>query len=68
MNYFKQIIRFAIPYKMHGVLNIICNIFYALFSALSFIALIPMLDVLFKKEKDCLEDCPARGGGARHGR
>lgn len=56
MNYFKQIIRFAIPYKMYGVLNIICNIFYALFSALSFIALIPMLDVLFKKEQDCLGD------------
>ena len=41
---------------MYGVLNIICNIFYALFSALSFIALIPMLDVLFKKEQDCLGD------------
>ncbi|MBX2829167.1 MAG: ABC transporter ATP-binding protein/permease [Flavobacteriaceae bacterium] len=51
MNYFKKIIRFALPYKKFGVLNIICNIFYALFSALSFVALIPMLDVLFQKNK-----------------
>lgn len=52
MNYFKQIIRFAKPYKTYAFLNILSNIFYALFSALSFIALIPMLDVLFK-ENDC---------------
>lgn len=47
MNYFKQILNYAMPYKGYAVLNITCNIFYALFSALSFIALIPMLDVLF---------------------
>ena len=51
MNYFKKILRFALPYKKYGFLNIICNVFYALFSALSFIALIPMLDILFEKEK-----------------
>ncbi|EZH74030.1 antibiotic ABC transporter ATP-binding protein [Aquimarina atlantica] len=51
MNYFKQILRFAKPYKSYGILNIICNIFYALFSALSFIALIPMLKVLFNKDE-----------------
>jgi subfamily B ATP-binding cassette protein MsbA len=48
MTYFKKIIRFAKPYKQFAILNIIANVFYALFSALSFIALIPMLDVLFK--------------------
>jgi len=48
MNYFKKILRFAKPYKKYAVLNIIANVFYALFSALSFIALIPMLDVLIK--------------------
>jgi subfamily B ATP-binding cassette protein MsbA len=48
MNYFKKILRFAKPYKKYAVLNTIANVFYALFSALSFIALIPMLDVLFK--------------------
>lgn len=55
MNYFKQIISFARPYKRYAVGNIVCNIFYALFSALSFIALIPMLDVLFQNENDCGE-------------
>ncbi len=51
MNYFKKIFRFALPYKSYGILNIICNIFYALFSALSFIALIPMLDILFENDR-----------------
>jgi len=45
--YFKKIIRFAKPYKVHAYLNIFFNILYALFSALSFVALIPMLSVLF---------------------
>ncbi|GAB5399863.1 MAG: ABC transporter ATP-binding protein [Aureisphaera sp.] len=62
MNYFKKIIRFALPYKKFGVLNIICNIFYALFSALSFVALIPMLDVLFPKEKQPIIDEPVYNG------
>jgi len=49
MDYFKKILRFAIPYKKYAFLNIFFNILYALFSALSFAALIPMLDVLFKQ-------------------
>ena len=51
MNYFYQILKYAKPYKRFAILNIVCNIFYALFSALSFVALIPMLDVLFQKDK-----------------
>lgn len=51
MEYFKKILRFAIPYSKYGYLNIFFNILYALFSALSFAALIPMLDVLFKQDK-----------------
>ncbi len=51
MTYFKKILRFAIPYRKYGYLNIFFNILYALFSALSFAALIPMLDVLFDKSK-----------------
>lgn len=51
MNYFKKILRFAIPYKRFAVLNIICNIFYALFSTLSFLALIPVIQILFDKTK-----------------
>ena len=49
MNYFKKILRFAIPYRKYGFLNIFFNVLYALFSALSFAALIPTLDVLFDK-------------------
>ena len=51
MEYFRKILRFAIPYKRFGFLNILFNILYALFSALSFAALIPMLEVLFDKNK-----------------
>ena len=51
MDYFKKILRFAGPYKKYGYLNIFFNILYALFSALSFTALIPMLRVLFEQEE-----------------
>ena len=56
MDYFKKILRFAKPYKKYGFLNIFFNILYALFSALSFAALIPMLDVLFKPDKKVFEE------------
>ncbi|WP_282080246.1 ABC transporter ATP-binding protein [Aquimarina algiphila] len=49
MNYFKQILRFAKPYKLYAILNIISNIFYALFGTLSMVSLFPMLKVLFDK-------------------
>lgn len=49
MNYFKKILKFALPYKKYGILNIIFNILYALFGTLSFISLIPMLTVLLKQ-------------------
>ncbi|MGB5692508.1 MAG: ABC transporter ATP-binding protein [Flavobacteriaceae bacterium] len=51
MDYFRKILRFAGPYRRYGYLNIFFNILYALFSALSFAALIPMLDVLFNKTR-----------------
>ncbi len=56
MDYFKKILRFAVPYRNYGYLNIFFNILYALFSALSFAALIPMLDVLFDKTKKVFEE------------
>ena len=61
MDYFKKILRFAKPYSKYGYLNIFFNILYALFSALSFVALIPMLDVLFK-ESDRMYEKPAYTG------
>lgn len=42
-----KILPFALRYKNHIVWNIIYNVLYALFSTLSFIALIPMMQVLF---------------------
>ena len=63
MEYFKKILRFAKPYRKYGFLNIFFNILYALFSALSFAALIPMLDVLFKPEKKVLVEPVYEGMG-----
>ncbi|KAF2342483.1 ABC transporter ATP-binding protein [Flavobacterium tistrianum] len=55
MSNFKKIIPFIYPYKRYAFLNIFFNILYALFSTLSFIALIPMLQVLFDKTKENYE-------------
>ena len=44
----KKIFPFIKPYKLHVVWNVIYNILYALFSSISFITLIPMLQVLFE--------------------
>ena len=51
----KKIIPFLKPYKTNVIMNITFNILYALFSTLSFIALIPMLDVLFKDAEKVIE-------------
>ena len=53
---FKKIIPYLKPYKSNVILNIIFNILYALFSTLSFISLIPMLDVLFKDAEKIVEE------------
>ena len=42
-----KILPFVKPYKINVVWNIIYNILYALFSTISFVALIPMMEVLF---------------------
>lgn len=52
MNYFKEILQYARPYRRYGILNIICNIFYALFGTLSFVALVPVMKVLFQTTED----------------
>lgn len=51
MKYFKQIMMYAKPYKGYGILNIISNIFYALFGTLAFVSLMPMLKVLFNSSE-----------------
>ena len=47
MKYFKRIFKYAKPFKKYIFLNIFFNALYALFSALSFLSLMPMLEVLF---------------------
>lgn len=47
MNNFKRFIRYAIPYKSLAFLALGFNILYALFTTLSYVILMPMLDVLF---------------------
>ena len=51
----KRFIPYILPYKRQAFLNIFFNILYSLFSALSFVALIPMLDVLFGKAQPITE-------------
>ena len=51
----KKLFPFLKPYKSNVIWNVIFNILYALFSTLSFIALIPMLDVLFKDAEKIAE-------------
>jgi subfamily B ATP-binding cassette protein MsbA len=51
MNNFKKIFPFIIPYKKYAYLNIFFNVLYALFGTLSFISLMPMMDVLFGQSK-----------------
>lgn len=48
---FFKILRYALPYKKYAFLNIFFNVLYALFSTLSFVMLIPMLNVMFDKTK-----------------
>ena len=51
MSNFKKILRFANPYKKYAYLNIFFNVLYALFSTLSFLAVIPMISVIFDDTK-----------------
>ena len=51
MNQFYNILKYAKPYKRYALGHIISNILYALFGALSFVALVPMLDILFQENK-----------------
>ncbi|MEE9349963.1 MAG: ABC transporter ATP-binding protein [Flavobacteriaceae bacterium] len=47
-SYLKKIAPYALPYKKYAILNIISNIFYALFATISMLSLMPMLEVMFQ--------------------
>lgn len=51
MDYIKKLIPFALPYKKYAYLNIFFNVLYALFSTLSFVALIPVFKVIFSNQR-----------------
>ncbi len=51
MNYFRKILRYAYPYKRFAFLNIFFNVLYAIFSTLSFVALIPIFEIIFKNKR-----------------
>jgi subfamily B ATP-binding cassette protein MsbA len=62
MNHFYNILRYAKPYKKYAIGHIISNVFFALFGTLSFVALKPMLDVIFKTSKVAPTTKPAYSG------
>lgn len=51
MKDFLKIVRYIIPYKFYALLNIIFNIFSAIFSLCSFALVIPFLGILFKTQE-----------------
>lgn len=67
MDYFKKILRFAKPYKKYALLNIIANTFYALFAGLSFMVLMPLLNVLFNEETEKITEIPQYQGFTKAG-
>jgi subfamily B ATP-binding cassette protein MsbA len=62
MTYFKKILRYAIPYKSYGFLNIFFNILYAFFSTVSFLVLMPLLEVIFKPDAEPIKEVPKLDG------
>lgn len=60
--YLKKFIPYILPYKKYAFLNVFFNILYALFSAISFVALIPMLDILFGKDAQKITEEPVFSG------
>ena len=51
----KKIIPFAKKFKGHIFWNVTFNVLYALFSTLSFVALFPLMEVLFKMNERVIE-------------
>lgn len=52
---FFKILKFALPYKRFAFLNIFFNFLYAFFNGLSFVMLIPMLEVMFGTTNQVLQ-------------
>jgi len=50
MSPFKKILSYTKPYYNYAWLNILFNVFYAIFNVLTIVAFIPVLNILFKQE------------------
>ena len=53
--YFKRVLNYVFIFKKYFLLNIIFSVFYALLSAVAFLSLMPMLEVLFNGVNDIKE-------------
>lgn len=62
MEYIKRLIHYGYPYKKYAYLNIFFNVLYAIFSALSFVSIMPLLKVLFGKKEDLILKKPIYNG------
>lgn len=62
-NNLKKLIPFALVYKKDIILNIVYNIFYALFSTLLMVSMIPTLNVIFGLNKKITIEPTFRGIG-----
>ena len=51
MSYFKDILKYERKYRKFTLLNVLFNIFYAIFNVLSVLAFIPVLGILFETDK-----------------
>lgn len=56
MNHFRKILKFARPYRRYAWLNMLFNIFYAIFNVLSVLAFIPVLGILFGEENKLYDE------------
>ena len=51
----KRVLNYVFTFKKYFLLNILFSVFYALFSAVAFLSLMPMLEVLFNGVNDIKE-------------
>lgn len=51
MKHFKDILKFEKKYRKFTLMNILFNVFYAIFNVLSVLAFIPVLSILFEKNE-----------------
>ena len=54
--YFKRVLNYVFTFKKYFLLNILFSVFYALFSAVAFLSLMPMLEVLFNGVNDIKDE------------